>query len=170
MNNRLIGLAGLAQSGKDTVGGYMEGFHRLAFADALKSVAYDTDVDIATIVDEVGWERAKAEYPHVRPFLQRLGVAMREHVSGDVWVVAALSQMYEGNNYVITDVRFPNEYRAIVHGGGKVWRVERPGIVAPNGHISETALDGYGFDQVVENNGTLDDLRVQVQELLNVPV
>jgi hypothetical protein len=32
-----------------------------------------------------------------------------------------------------------------------------------NGHVSETALDGYSFDEVIENSGSLDDLTAFVR-------
>lgn len=178
----IIGLAGFAQSGKDSTAGYMRGYERLAFADSLKDTLYDLNpvchvvergegrdpglYTVQQLVGAVGWETAKTKGT-VRLLLQRLGVAVRDHVDSDAWVNAVFSKVRPGRQYVISDVRFPNEFAAVTERGGQVWRIERPGCVAPNDHISEHALNGYSFDQVIENNGSLDDLEVQVGEVLD---
>jgi hypothetical protein len=73
-------------------------------------------------------------------------------------------------NWIITDVRFPNEYDAVKSKGGIIIRVNRPGfgtsmVALANAHPSETALDGHDFDHVIENNGDLDSLREKVIKL-----
>lgn len=176
----LVGMSGYAQVGKDTAGGMMvedADFKRLAFADVLKTVALDVAPmmaapahgdygDLATIVGDFGWEHAKRHYPDSRVFLQRLGVAIRQHVDPDAWVKAALRHVRPGGRYVITDVRFPNEAQAIKDAGGYIVRVTRPGVEAVNAHVSETALDGWDFDAFLVNNGTLADLRNRVHIFL----
>ena len=93
----------------------------------------------------------------LREFLQRLGNAVRDAIHPDFWV-NALFNTYTKNNIIIADVRFPNEAEAIKARGGKLIRIERPGAGAGN-HISETALDDYtGWDIVIDNVGTLEDL------------
>jgi hypothetical protein len=62
-------------------------------------------------------------------------------------------------NWVITDVRFPNEAEAIKKRGGKVISVVRPGHMDTGNHPSETALDGYNFDYVMYNDGSLESLK-----------
>lgn len=111
-------------------------------------------------------------------------------------------------NWIITDVRFPEEVEAIKKLGGVVWRVNRPGqthreisvkarrrflaeeesrglnleqisknsrfleifneeMENHNPHESETALDNYeNFDEIIENDGTLEDLESYVVALL----
>jgi cytidylate kinase len=185
----IIGLSGYAQSGKDTVGAYLveqHGFKRLAFADALRDVLYDLNpmlglydgedasgraiyrpVSLARTVDRMGWEWTKKSGG--RELLQRLGNAVREHVSETAWLDAVFNKMVVGQDYVITDVRFPNEATDIVmHGDGYVWRVVRPGTVAVNQHVSETALDDYVFDAAVENIGSLADLYSEVEQALGL--
>lgn len=110
-------------------------------------------------------------------------------------------------DWIVTDVRFPDEVMAIKKRGGIVIRVEREAalrdpeafaayeafvaytigqgltghtqpmewdkkmydatlrIAKP--HESETALDNYdGFDAVIYNNGTLEDLRSTIKDLV----
>ncbi len=76
-------------------------------------------------------------------------------------------------NWIITDVRFPNEAQAIKDRGGIVIRVERDYIlrdvelpfIKDAQHPSETALDDYEFDHVIENDGSLDELIGKVKQL-----
>ena len=87
-------------------------------------------------------------------------------------------------NWIITDCRFPNELKAIKDKDGITIRVNRQikGSSKFEGtqeewkllcernnssnHISETALDNSEFDYVINNNGTIEDLYLQVKELL----
>lgn len=68
-------------------------------------------------------------------------------------------------NWVITDVRYPNEAEAIKNLGGILIRIDRNTEFIDN-HISETALDDYnGWDYVIDNNGTFASLFNQVKEI-----
>ena len=80
-------------------------------------------------------------------------------------------------NWIITDVRFPNELQAIKDRGGINIRINRPCSICggvgyhkldcrPSEHISETALDNAEFDYVIENDCTIDDLIEKVREIL----
>jgi hypothetical protein len=174
----IIGLSGYGQSGKDTAATFMAdfGFTRLAFADPLKAVAVECDPlvrtwysesdDLADLVKRHGWEHVKANYPSARIFLQRLGVAVRQHVGEDAWVDALFRQTKPGRRYVITDCRFPNEAQAVKARGGLVVRVHRPGVGAVNAHLSETALDHWDFDYHLFNDGDLDRFRVRVGQFM----
>jgi hypothetical protein len=73
----------------------------------------------------------------------------------------------EQSNWIITDVRFPNEAQAIKDRGGIVIRIERPGGESHCGgaHASETALDTYNFDYVIDNEGDIDELIEKVKQL-----
>ena len=87
---------------------------------------------------------------------------------------------YSYPNWIITDTRFPNEAKVIKDRGGIIVRVER-GFddlkIGPHElriqrdpstlHSSETALDDWKFDYVIDNSGSLEDLEEKVKELLN---
>jgi hypothetical protein len=67
-------------------------------------------------------------------------------------------------NWIVTDVRFPNEADAIKARGGLLVRVTRKGHEFTGKHPSEIALDDYdNFNITIENNGTIDDLIKEVQ-------
>lgn len=170
-----IGLSGRAQSGKNAASEALieAGWQPLAFADTLRDVAYATDPlvqvggitrRLAGLVDARGWDEAKKN-PDVRRYLQRLGTdGVRDHLGRDVWVDAAMRKATRPT--VFTDVRFPNEAAAVRNAGGIVVRIERPGLPPVLPHISETALDGWRFDHVIVNDGTLDDLHRQILGLV----
>ena len=90
-------------------------------------------------------------------------------------------------NWIITDCRFENEANAIKERGGinirvnrdlpckvcNLTKTERRGkqcneITCPNqsNHSSETSLDNYSFDYVIDNNSTIEELIHKVKEIL----
>lgn len=85
---------------------------------------------------------------------------------------------YEYPNWIITDVRFSNEADAVKSRGGINIRVNRLNKELldtdekfndefnKHYHPSETALDNYIFDYVIDNNGTIEDLIIKVKEIL----
>lgn len=189
----IIGLAGVAQSGKDTCAGILAefGYERLAFADILRQSVYNLnckvdsvlvevddqclsgatirDFRVQEIVDDIGWDRAKVKFTEVRELLQRMGTEVGRELYGEnFWVEKVMQQMKPDREYVITDARFPNEVQAIHDLGGRVYRIERDGTVAVNSHISDTGVAGLPVDGVVTNNGTVNELREQLVEILGI--
>ena len=122
----------------------------------------------------------------VRKLLQLLGTeAGREIIHPNIWVNALFADykvyhepsMYPNGgggkapNWIITDVRFPNEAKAIKDRGGIVIRVNRLDVdkftanFPQTLHPSETALDDYEFDRVIDNNGSIEELLEKVNKL-----
>jgi hypothetical protein len=130
----------------------------------------------------------------VREFLQKLGTeAMRDKLHTNVWVNALfadyktkwvptgdsvaeedVSLEKEYPNWIITDMRFPNEMEAVKERKGITIRVVRPvhalsqenhcGLL----HPSETSLDSAEFDYTIVNDGTIEDLVEKVKEILTI--
>jgi hypothetical protein len=174
----IIGLSGFAQSGKDTLAKQMRslGFERRALADPMRNILYSMDpsfpakdgscISVKEAVDALGWERAKVAFPDIRKFLQRLGTeGGRDNLHEDVWVDAVLGGSHP-LLLVISDVRFPNEVQAIRSRGGKVIRIERPGVGPVNSHISDNALGGCEFDGTIINDGEPEDMLKAVVDFL----
>lgn len=175
----LIGLSGYARSGKDTVGAILTerfGYARRSFADAVRAGALAIDpvvcsgrdglMRLSSLVGDLGWETAK-NLPEVRRLLQRIGTDFGRSLLGEnVWVDAAFQGVSPGQRIVFTDCRFPNEASAVRASGGLMVRVERPGVVSVNSHVSERALDDWTFDEVIENDGSIDKLERIVCELV----
>jgi hypothetical protein len=174
----VIGIAGWARSGKDTIADYLvenHGYTKVSFSTPMKEAMYRLNPRITVNeipntalrigVDVYGWEGLKERSPDIRGLLQRFGTEVgREMFDEDFWVDYALNSIPDGGRAVIADVRYPNEADAIKALGGKVYRVLRNGVGPANDHASEHALDGYEFDGQIDNNGTLEGLLQNVQQ------
>lgn len=170
----IIGIAGRARSGKDTVAGFLverHGYVRHAFADALKESARAT---FGFTDEQLYGDRKEAPDAYWsdvfgRPFtpreaLQKLGTEGGRIVFGDrLWTAALRRRILDLPRVVVPDVRFRSEVEMIRRWGGRMIKVVRPGAVATggvDGHASEHDLDECReWDVVIENLGTLDDLR-----------
>ena len=109
----------------------------------------------------------------VREFLQKLGTeAIRDGLHTNAWVNALFADHNPSQHWLITDTRFPNEAQAIKDRGGIVIRVIRPEICKDDEssskpkHPSETVLDNWSFDYVIDNCGSIDDLEYQTSIML----
>jgi hypothetical protein len=71
-------------------------------------------------------------------------------------------------NWIITDMRFPNEMQAVKANGGITIRVVRPSDkeIPLDLHPSETALDDAEFDYEIINDGTIEDLKEKVEGII----
>lgn len=167
---KIVCISAKAQHGKDTTAGFLkevleaQGKKVLIahFGDAVKFVAEKY----------FGWNGKKDEAG--RTLLQYVGTERVRAQSPDFWVnfVVSMLTFFNGEwDYVlIPDCRFPNEYEIFKDYGfeATLIRVERPGFdngLTPDqkAHPSETALDGYPFDAVITNGGTLDQLKHAIE-------
>lgn len=185
----IIGLTGYAQTGKDTGAGFLiqEGFERKAFADKLRESLYRLNPPVALeevddqcnagtffvrvqqIVDRLGWDVAKVTYLEIRELLQRFGTEVGRDLYGtNFWVDIVMNSLNPDTNYVITDVRFPNEADAVKAAGGVVVRILRPGVEAVNGHSSDTSVDLITPDYYVFNDGTMEHFRGQILHIMDI--
>ena len=208
----IIGFVGFIGSGKDTAADYLVNFHefrRDSFANTLKDA-------VAAVF---GWDRVLLEgrtkearewreqvdpwwaerlnMPKLTPrwVLQYWGTEVcRTGFHDDIWIASLENKMRKtGDNIVISDVRFPNEIKAIHNAGGIVVRVKRgadpewydaavSANAGPNGnatwslskaklaqlkiHASETAWVGGAIDHTVYNDTTIDDLFREIKSLV----
>lgn len=103
---------------------------------------------------------------------QTLGTEWGRNLIGqNLWVKAMQRQVErhreQGVSVAIDDVRFFNEAQMIKSLGGQVWKIMRPGLIPPRDHASEGSLNNWdGFDHVIVNDGTVQDLREKIDALL----
>jgi hypothetical protein len=103
----------------------------------------------------------------VKDYLRKHGYAHFKSVLTDKGM-----QKIKYPNWIITDVRFPNEAQAIVDRGGIMIRINRTDKSRINAdHPSETALDNWdGFNYIIDNNGTIEDLHAHAEAILKLEV
>jgi hypothetical protein len=171
----IIGLSGYAGVGKDTLAMHIKkkdsSFVIKKFSGKLKVIA-----SILTGIPEGMFESQSFKSLElngwnmtVREFLQRLGTeAIRDGLHNDSWVNALFCDYHQGDNWVITDMRFPNEFEAVKKFGGMAVRLWRPDVHPVNYHESEVALDKYAFDYIASNDGGEDKWEDVAGKILDV--
>lgn len=183
---KIVGLSGLAGSGKDTLADLLsvkEDYVKIALADPMKHFCKE----VFEFTDEQLWGpsacRNAGDPRYVREWvdrgqdgshpvlltprfaLQTLGTEWGRVCYENVWIDYALRKAerwnHQGYNVVIPDIRFKNELDAIHKAGGVVWRIERAGSGLEGqaaAHASENGLRSDDCDRVLRNDGTKDDL------------
>jgi hypothetical protein len=173
---RVIGIHGLARTGKDTVANRLvseHGFVRVGFADPLKAM-----VCALLNVDE-DWieEHKEADIEGIaspRRLLQTLGTEWgRNIINQNIWVNAAFRKIADVRNdknvagVVIPDVRFNNEARAIREYDGCVWEISRKDAPPVAKHASEGGVRLEYITATIKNDDTLEDLWTITDYLIN---
>lgn len=173
---RLIGISGKMQSGKDTVASIIKklsyiDWEIVKFADTLKDITClllncsredleSSDFKSSPLDDR--WQNFHNEQLTPRKVMQLIGTDLfRNGLHPNTWVNTLSNKFTNDSFWIVTDVRFPNEAEFIKNNGGILIRIERESIELSN-HLSETALDDYEFDYIINNHDTFYDLLLNV--------
>ena len=149
-------------------------WERVAYADKLKEViALITNCSMYALYSHSGKESCSPikqpnseRFYTYRELLQLFGSEVGRLISPDLWV-DSLFAGYSDQDWIIPDVRFPNEAKKIIDLGGFVIRTERDGLPQDN-HESETALDGYSelFSYTIKYDETLESMTEDVVKIM----
>lgn len=168
---RIIGLTGVAGSGKSTAADYLQrkhGFYRIRFAaplkEAMRSILGAAGLDNHIIERMI--EGDLKEQPHdallgktPRYAMQTLGTEWgRNLIDESFWVNLTclyLTSLSPDACAVIEDVRFENEAALIRKFGGKIIRMEGRGGI-PGNHSSEA---GIIPDMTCYNGGSMSEMQ-----------
>lgn len=201
----IVGVVGFIGSGKGTVGEILKdyGFQPLSFASTLKDITAEMFGWPRHLLEGDTEESRKFREQHdsywsqefgkdftPRLALQLMGTEVGRNVfHEDFWVIKTKMEMHKRmsqgqENFVITDVRFPNEIKMISSEGGILielqrgltphwyevarkansgdihalqWMKNQSGI-----HPSEWSWIGCDVDYVIENNRTLEELNKNI--------
>lgn len=122
---------------------------------------------------QLPWRKRLEKPMTPRLMLQLLGTEWgRDLIHPNVWVNALMADYspvrMDGKmpNWVVTDMRFPNEMEAIKQRGGVTIRVNRGVAPKTHEHPSETALDKARFDHIIDNNSDISSLVDTVEFIL----
>ena len=206
----IIGFVGFIGSGKDTAADYLVNFHgfrRDSFANTLKDAVaavfgWDRVLLEGRTKEAREWREQRDEWwserlgKDITPrhILQYWGTEVcRQGFHDDIWIASLENKMRKtGDNIVISDVRFPNEIKAIKRAGGQVvrvvrgadpewyqdawnmnqgptnmsWSISKMRMEQRKIHASETAWIGKGIDLEIDNNGSIDQLFAQIKNLV----
>lgn len=177
-NSFLIGVSGKKRSGKDTFFEYANkissqrgvNFENRKFADNLKkicSILSGENIDV--FQDHTFYNNVINSYNlTVRELLQIVGTEVfRDSFDKNVWVKSLFNTYKPNQNWIVTDVRFPNEANAIKKRGGILIRINRDLLNDEDKHESETALDDYNnFDYIISNNDSLESYRNNIIKII----
>ena len=183
MAANLIGLCGLARSGKTTAAEYFvsRGLIRLSFSAPIKVMLRCIGLSEREILGDLKDVPCDALLGHTpRHAMQTLGTDWgRKMIGEDIWAnigIMRASMVLSGierdpslsgcRGVVFDDVRFRNEVEAIKALGGLVIRIERGGMVAGQ-HESEAGVKDLDADAVIRNDGDLQRLYEQCEFFLS---
>jgi|TARA_Y100000310_G_scaffold321367_1_gene378893 hypothetical protein len=203
----IIGLCGFAGSGKGTLADILvenHNFRKISFATKLKDVAsvmfgWDRDL-LEGITDESrAWREEIDEYwsneleQEVTPriVLQIFGTdCVRNNLHNNIWVSIVKKTLIDNPdvNWVIPDIRFPNEVDVIQQQlNGSVWWIKRGELpdwyrtaavdneIGSNDmlttysevHESEYRWINTQFDNIIENDSSIEELGYIVALLMH---
>lgn len=172
MMPRVVGIAGLAGAGKDTLAAHLVakyGFVRRALADPIKELLneffewdmMDWDSRIWKEAPILAQYRSTGQEYSPRQLAQWLGTEVGRRTFGvDCWVNLLddyLNEKAGGLSVVVPDIRFANEARYIKQAGGIVIEVRRGDAPKVAAHVSESGLPTGYADSVIYNNGTVEE-------------
>jgi len=202
----IIGLVGFIGAGKGTVADLLverHAFIKESFANSVKDACavifgWNRGLLEGDSLESRAWREQKDEWWSEklgREFSPRLALQLMGTEAGrdvfhpDLWVHTVLRRCKPSQYYVIADVRFPNEIKAIRDSGGRVIRVRRGPDpewydlarecnlghhnldvmrnAYPEVHYSEWAWIGSNYDIVMDNNCTLDELKIRVDNIVD---
>ena len=203
----IIGLCGFINSGKGTVADILinKNFIKESFANSVKdsvSVIFGWDRNLLEGDTPASrnwresqddfWSKKFGKTFSPRMALQIMGTeAGRNSFDSNLWIYALERRCDPNKNYVIADVRFPNEIKMIKESGGKVYHIQRDEfpiwyadacftnslynwsgdvqqmVKYPDVHYSEWAWCGIPNDGVIYNNGSLEELKNKVELILD---
>lgn len=190
MGSSIVAVCGLKRSGKDVVARYIcenyENYTHAKIATPLKDVVkmafdlsdHELESDAKDAVHPV-WGVAP------RILLDYIGTHVFQHDIGRVvpvlkdnrcfWIDRLLStsrsRLQEGNNLVISDLRFVHELNVLRAFSEKhgirltVIRVSRNGT-STNGFVSEQESETLDVNHSVENNGSIEDLYKKIYNIM----
>ncbi len=166
MADKIIIFSGKQFSGKDTAAKIMldklPQYRRCAMGDIIK-LTYGKEKGLT-------YEQIEANKSVYRQDLIDLGNWGRSQ-SPDYWLKKIIEQ---DGNIIVTDVRVPHEYEVFKSAGAIAIRVEasrevraKRGNLIGETDITEVGLDDIkDWDYVINNNGSYEDLKRQVLEII----
>jgi hypothetical protein len=192
---KIIGICGFKGAGKDTIADYLvnnKNFIKISFASVIKdiiSILFVWDRNMLEGItqedrlireqEDIWWSNKLGVKCTPRWAMQNIGTDIfRKYFNDNIWIYS-LQKRLESNknvNYVISDVRFPNEIEFLKSINATLIYVERNDPeewfynlekVPEDLHVSEWAWIKYLPEICIKNKGTKEDLHREIENKLN---
>lgn len=166
-----IGITGSKEVGKDTVADFLieqdNLYVKYSMATPIRAIMKifyfneDDGKDSIHPIWGISWRQAA----------QIIGTDLfRKHFRTDTWIIFAKTKILSDSTHktIIPDIRFNNEAKLIKEHGGIIIKVigpNRKGNEVKDEHSSEKGIDEKYVDFVIENTGSLLQLK---QEILKI--
>lgn len=187
-----IAICGKAKSGKNTVAKMIKkslskhesiSCSYIAFADPVKEIARIMFPNIPEKHLTGSSEYRNSVIPGafkdklpltIRQLLIDIGTGLGREYKSDIWLDVFDNNLLKleskrHNMIILTDCRFINEHRHVKDKGFFNLKILRDHSSNIN-HVSETEQDGIPdseFDYIINNNGSLEDLKKEVEVVVN---
>lgn len=174
MKTKIFIISGKAKAGKDTTAGFIKDY---ANQKGLKTINLQFSSYIKMYVKGItNWDGTEENKPRV--LLQELGEDIRNNIDTYFFINRIIEDIKVYSNYfdiiTISDARLPEELDKIKLLFSNAVKIH---IIRPNYnpyksdleryHPTELALDNYqNFEQIIINDGTLNDFRIKVDNIL----
>ena len=172
----IIGIVGKKRSGKDTIADHLCEKHRfrkyslaLPMKIACKEIFLFDDSQMWGDKKEVIDERYGVT---PRKILQVFGTELFQY---DIYnhipeLENRFKLWHKENNItqsiVLSDIRFPHESNVIKELGGILIKVERETGLETDSHASELEMESIIPDFVIDNNGTIEELKNKINKVI----
>lgn len=142
------------------------------FQELIKRIGKD-EVDLHFKLTEIIKDLKKQESVSARTILQTIGTDFARKNNPDVWTNWGLETAKSlvtsvSDIVVVSDCRFRNEILKFSELNSVSLKIKR-NQESKSTHVSETELDtipDWFFDEIIDNNGSLESLYKQVEEVL----
>jgi ABC-type oligopeptide transport system ATPase subunit len=181
----IIALNGYSGSGKDTVGKIIQDLLQkeddtsMGFPSwEIKKFADKVTQCFKLITGTNYHKLSREEKEKCRDQYIEFAEKQKEIFGENVWINSLFCyQELQNPNWIISDLRFPNEYQVVKDREGIVVKINRFNKEhfndVANGreavlHSSETSLDNHNFDYVINNDSDIPHLIEEVRKMLKI--
>lgn len=183
---KIIAFSGFKSSGKDMVATLVQETCRqtypdltvktIAFADPIKKVVqglFDLNPDSTEQYDDFKRTNVSYQLPKhlshsvsARHLVREIGMLMRSYDERQfIEYVLGIIKNEPDTVWLVTDLRFDNEYNALLQHGARFVNITRPGCVG-DGHVTEQGLQHKAVDYNIDNSGSLSELMLKTKQLV----
>jgi hypothetical protein len=179
MSFKVIAITGPKGSGKDTIGQIIKqnypNVETIAFADPIKKAIQHifnmdpNDVDLydtfkrSQVMYHIPLDPSITQSVDGRRIVREIGMMMRGYDDKQFAnYVKQCVQDQPNKTWVVTDLRFDNEYTMLKSIGAKTVKIKRPEYTY-DGHITEREFNDTQVDYVIMNDNSLEYLRIRIE-------